>query len=80
MMCLVTDCDPSFADPNQVPSRLDEAPSLEFSILTLSSGWPEDLERLVTSLATTSAGQSFEVVAAANASGAVEDLLIGRAG
>ena len=72
MMCIVTDCHLSFADPNQVPSRLDEAPSLEFSILTLSSGWPEDLERLVTSLAATSAGQSFEVVAAANASPAVE--------
>ncbi len=69
----------TFSDPNQVPSRLDEASSCEFSVLTLNSGWPEDLERLASALARTSPGAGYELLAASNAAPEVEKLIRGLA-
>jgi GT2 family glycosyltransferase len=63
----------TYPDPSLVSSTLHEPASRAFSILTLSAGWPEDLERLVTSLAVHCAGLDYEVVAASNASPALEE-------
>jgi GT2 family glycosyltransferase len=75
----VTDAFPSFADPNRVPSRLEESASCAFSVLTLNGGWPEDLQRFATSLAATSAGSDYEVLAVSNASPDVEAAIRGLA-
>lgn len=56
-------------DPNRVPSCLHGEPSRDFSIVTLTAGWPEDLERLVAGLATHCSATDYEVVALANVSG-----------
>lgn len=63
----------TFADPNMVPSLLEEPATRRFSILTLNSGWPEDLVRLVGSLRTHCAAVDYEVIAVANASPEVEE-------
>lgn len=54
-------------DPNLVPSRLDEEPFHDFSVVVVSGGWPQDLERLAASLARECAGSDHELVVVANA-------------
>jgi GT2 family glycosyltransferase len=75
-MAPVTDPLLTISDPNQVPSRLVEAPACDFSVLTFNAGWPADLERFAAALARTSPGTGpgpdYELVAASNASAAVE--------
>lgn len=61
----------SFPDHNLVPSLLGEPATVRFSVVTLNAGWPDDLERLVRSLARHCRALDYEVVAAANASGEV---------
>lgn len=68
---------PTYADPNLVPSLLDEAPERKFSVVTFQSGWPEDLERLVASLEKHCSAEDYELVAVSNASPEV-DHTIGR--
>jgi len=75
----VTDAFLTYADPNRVPSLLEEPPACEFSVLTLNEGWPEDLERFAASLAATSPGASYELLAASNASPDVEAAVRGLA-
>ena len=60
-------------DPNLVPSRLDEEPAHDFSVVVVSGGWPEDLERLAASLARGCAGQDYELVVVANAAPALAE-------
>ncbi|HEU5002857.1 MAG TPA: glycosyltransferase [Actinomycetota bacterium] len=66
------------SDPNLLASRLEEPAACAVSVLTLNAGWPEDLRRLASALAATSAGVDYELLAAANASaqvaGTIEDL------
>jgi GT2 family glycosyltransferase len=57
-----------FADPHRVPSRLAEPASRTFSIVVVSAGWPEDLERLAASLGRHCAGADYELVVVSNAS------------
>ena len=75
-MGTVTDALLTVSDPNHVPSRLVEAPACDFSVLTLNAGWPEDLERFAAALARTGPGAGpgadYELIAASNASAAVE--------
>jgi cysteinyl-tRNA synthetase len=66
----------TFADPNLVPSLLDDPPSCRFSILTLSSGWPDDLERLTKSLDLHCVNLDYEIVAVSNASPEVEKMVV----
>lgn len=66
---------PTFADPNVVPSLLEDRPSRRFSILTLNSGWPEDLERLTKSLDLHCGNLDYEVVAVSNHSEEVDALV-----
>lgn len=66
---------PTFADPNLVPSLLDREPRRRFSIVTLDSGWPEDLERLAKSLNAHCHEEDYELLAVANASEDVESML-----
>lgn len=66
---------PTFADPNLVPSLLDEIPTKRFSIITLDSGWPEDLERLTSSLAKHCAKIDYELLAVANDSAEVAQMI-----
>ncbi|HMC07704.1 MAG TPA: glycosyltransferase [Actinomycetota bacterium] len=75
----MTDAFLTYADPNRVPSLLEEPPACEFSVLTLNEGWPEDLERFAASLAATSPGASYELLAASNASPDVEAAVRGLA-
>lgn len=62
----------TFSDPNHVPSLLQEPATCDVSVLTLCGGWPEDLRRLATGLASGSPGVDYELLAAANASPEVE--------
>jgi GT2 family glycosyltransferase len=55
-------------DPNRIPSRLDEAPACDVSVVVATGGWPEDLERLAASLARECGGTDHELVVVANAS------------
>src|SRR5205823_2501462 len=55
------------------PSRLDEEPAHDFSVVVVSGGWPEDLERLAASLARGCAGQDYELVVVANAAPALAE-------
>ncbi|MGH2704588.1 MAG: glycosyltransferase family 2 protein [Actinomycetota bacterium] len=59
------------ADPNLVPSLLDQPPALRFSVVALSAGWPEDLRRLTGSLERHCSNVDYEVVAVSNASDAL---------
>lgn len=65
----------TYSDPNLVPSLLDEPASRDFSIVTLASGWPGDLERLHESLVSFCGESDFELVAASNNSPEVEEAL-----
>jgi GT2 family glycosyltransferase len=60
-----------FADPNLVPSRLEEEPTRAFSIVVVSAGWPEDLDRLVASLARHCSDIDHELVVVSNAAPAL---------
>jgi len=69
----------TFSDPNHVPSRLLEPAACDVSVLALTGGWPEDLERFAAALGRTSArtghGIDYELIAASNASAEVEETI-----
>jgi GT2 family glycosyltransferase len=54
------------SDPNLVPPRLAEEPERAFSVVVVSAGWPEDLERLAASLDRDCAATDHELVVVAN--------------
>lgn len=69
----------TYKDPNLVPSRLDEEPGREFSIVTLTGGWPEDLERFYASLQAFCGELDWELIAVSNNSPEI-DQSVERAG
>lgn len=63
----------TYSDPNLVPSNLVDEPARDFSIVSFTAGWPEDLKRLHASLQAFCGELDWELIVVANNSPEVDE-------